>query len=119
MAGARLGAVVVPVGRVIGRRVASFADLERGGDYCYVEDNVVAVDPQTQEPIERRPTIFFLLPGARDEGTHGPIRAVHQIQSPPHVFRHCADGSIEARESIGAMPLWHGYLDEGHVWRDC
>ena len=108
-----------------GRRVATFAELERGGDYCLVEDNVVRVDPETQEPAERRPTVFFLLPTARDEDVHGPMRSVHQVQEPPHVFRHCDDGSIEIRESIGCGPAsstdtgyyWHGYLDEGHIWR--
>lgn len=107
---------------MIGRRVATFAELERGGDYCFVADNVVRVDPETQEPIERAPTIFFLLPGARDEGTVGGMRSVHQVQEPPHVFRHCADGSLEVRESIGCGEppyYWHGYLDEGHAWREC
>lgn len=111
---------------MIGRRVATFAELERGGDYCFVADNVVRVDPETQEPIERRPTIFFLLPMARDADVPLWARSVHKVCEPPHVFRHCDDGSIEVRESIGCGSraegepyYWHGYLDEGHVWREC
>jgi hypothetical protein len=43
------------------------------------------------------------------------------------VFRECPDGSLEIRESISNLLRgdadghtddgWHGYLDEGHVWR--
>jgi hypothetical protein len=92
---------------VIGRRVATVGDLERPGDYCgpligYTGDV---------------PAVFFLLPnGAKEPGQKG-RGSVHHVVSPPHQFRECADGSLEIRESIGAMPLWHGYLDEGHVWR--
>jgi len=45
--------------------------------------------------------------------------------SPPHTFRECPDGSMEIRASIGhTVPgqdelNWHGYLDEGNVWREC
>lgn len=50
------------------------------------------------------------------------------VEFPPHTFRECADGSIEVRASIGlygpapadgSPPSheWHGFLDEGHVWR--
>lgn len=108
----------------LGRRVEARADLERGGDYCYVEHDSYRVDPDTQEVVEWRPTIYFLLPGARDEDTDPPKRSWHKVCEPPHVFRHCADGSIEVRESIGcgSQPeggyYWHGYLDEGHVWRE-
>lgn len=104
------------------RRVETFADLELAGDYCFIADNVVRVDPETHEPVERRPTIFFLLPVAREADIPSWARSVHQICEPPHVFRHCDDGSIEVRESIGCgeQPYyWHGYLDEGHAWRDC
>lgn len=43
--------------------------------------------------------------------------------SPPHTFRECADGSLEIRASIGHTGEnetlnWHGYLDEGNVWRE-
>ena len=45
------------------------------------------------------------------------------VEFPPHTFRECDDGSVEVRASIaiyGAPRVhdWHGYLDEGHVWRD-
>lgn len=105
---------------MIGRRVDSRDALEQGGDYCLVPDAVLRVDPETQEPVERRPTIFFLLPAARDEGVVPGMRSVHKVCEPPHVFRHCADGSIEVRESIacGLPRYWHGFLDEGHVWRE-
>ena len=53
---------------------------------------------------------------------------LHHVCSPPHEFRECPDGSLEIRASIGAVRtpqdppgdhfVWHGYLDEGHVWRD-
>jgi hypothetical protein len=62
--------------------------------------------------------VFFLLPNARDADAPPGQRAVHHVTSPPHIFRECADGSLEIRASIGAMPWWHGYLDEGNVWRE-
>jgi len=97
---------------MIGRRVSAFDDIEQPGDYCYalVEENGTEV-----------PNIWFLLPIARDEGVPNAARAIHRVASPPHKFRFCDDGSIEVRESIGAGPspyYWHGYLDEGHVWRE-
>lgn len=106
---------------MIGRRVDSIAELTQPGDYCFDPEAVLRVDPETQEPIERRPTIHFLLPGARDADAVGGVRSIHKVCEPPHVFRHCADGSIEVRESIacGSPRYWHGYLDEGNVWREC
>lgn len=64
------------------------------------------------------PAVFFLLPNSRDPGAPPSARAIHHVVSPPHVFRECADGSLEIRESIGAKD-WHGFLDEGHNWRTC
>ena len=64
------------------------------------------------------PAVFFLLPIARDPGVPPSARSIHHVVSPPHVFRECADGSLEIRQSIGAKD-WHGYLDEGHEWRKC
>lgn len=89
--------------------------LEQAGDYC--------------GPVEgftgEKPAVFFLLPIARDEGVDPGARSIHHVVSPPHVFRECPDGSLEIRESIGAYGhdadagyVWHGYLDEGHVWRE-
>jgi hypothetical protein len=92
---------------VTGRRVQSIGEIERPGDYCgpvrgYTGD---------------KEACFFLLPNARDEGATGGQRSVHHVCFPPHTYRECPDGSLEIRASIGAMPFWHGYLDEGHVWR--
>jgi hypothetical protein len=73
-----------------------------------------------------RMTVFFLKPNARDPGAPPAARAIHHAVSPPHVFRECPDGSLEIRESLGdrheeiegeKSDGWHGFLDEGHVWR--
>lgn len=102
---------------VIGRRVATFDDIERAGDYY--------LGAATYPDGERR-MVWFLLPiheGATvyDRPTRG--SGLHGVSEPPWVFRECADGSIEIRESIACGrhdaegEYWHGYLDEGHVWR--
>lgn len=45
------------------------------------------------------------------------------MSEPPWTFRECDDGSIEVRDSIlcGARDpegeYFHGWLDEGNVWR--
>lgn len=70
------------------------------------------------------PAIFFLKPNARDADAPPSARAVQHITIPPHTIRECADGSLEIRASLGDMHAsgsdgWHGYLDEGHVWRKC
>jgi len=99
------------------RRVATFDDLERAGDYTGPHPVVY--------PEGDRPSVWFLLPvhtgpdmfgdGAQGSGIHG-------CTEPPWRFRECSDGSLEIRESIGcgdaaAGYYWHGYLDEGNVWR--
>lgn len=43
---------------------------------------------------------------------------IHHVISPPHTFRECEDGSLEIRNSIGGQPRWHGFLDEGNIWRE-
>jgi hypothetical protein len=83
------------------------------GDYC---------GPVAQ-PNDSSTSVYFLLPGARDEGVQGPMRAIHRVAQPPHTFRECEDGSLEIRASIGCHNpdgsfYWHGYLDEGHQWRE-
>lgn len=107
---------------MIGRRVATVADIELPGDYSGPYPGYTGPD---------RTDVFFLLPIARDEGVRPEARSLHHVTSPPHVFRECADGSLEIRNSIGAGVLiesadgdvrdggyyWHGYLDEGHSWR--
>lgn len=77
------------------------------------------------------PAVFFLKPNARDVDAPAIARSIQHVTSPPHTFRECPDGSLEIRNSIGDMhgsyyvdgvehqgsDGWHGYLDEGHVWR--
>lgn len=72
-----------------------------------------------------KPAVFFLLPNARDDDAPAGARSLHHVCEPPHSFRECPDGSLEIRESIASrtmidgqdVMLWHGYLDEGHIWR--
>ena len=101
---------------MIGRRVSSWAEIERPGDYF---------GPTTE--YTEIPAVFFLKPNARDEDASPGARSVQHVCSPPHTFRECPDGSLEVRESISNLLRgdmdgrtddgWHGYLDEGHVWR--
>lgn len=102
---------------MIGRRLpvdGQHPAPEQPGDYCgpvmgYTGD---------------KPAVFFLKPNSRDPGAPARARSVQHVTSPPHVFRECADGSLEIRNSISdtdgkdsVSDGWHGYLDEGHVWR--
>jgi hypothetical protein len=89
------------------RRVQSLAEIERPGDYFGPDTGYTGGVP----------AVFFLLPNAREAGAPPGQGSVHHVCSPPHTFRECPDGSMEIRASIGAMPFWHGYLDEGNVWR--
>lgn len=104
---------------MIGRRVASFDEIERAGDYYLGQ-----IDDHGE--VKRR--LWFLLPIHEGETVYDrPTRGsgLHGISEPPWVFRECDDGSVEARESIACGrsepegEYWHGYLDEGHVWRTC
>lgn len=71
--------------------------------------------------------VWFLLPThkGKDKFDHVDEHSgVHGITSPPWTFRECSDGSLEARASIGCIRAgeppsyyWHGYLDEGNIWR--
>jgi hypothetical protein len=103
---------------VIGRRVATLAEIELPGDYCgpvrgYTGD------------LE---ACFFLKPNARDEGAPAHSRSLQHVVFPPHTYRECADGSLEIRPSISNLIRgdtdgrtddgWHGWLDEGHAWRE-
>lgn len=107
---------------MIGRRVASFDDLERAGDYFGPTDEVAGED---HHPTGAR-GVWFLLPiheGADkfDRPTRG--SGLHRVTEPPWTFRECPDGSLEIGGSIACGrpdpegEYWHGYLDEGHVWR--
>jgi hypothetical protein len=102
---------------VIGRRVQQFADITRPGDYF---------GPARGYTGESE-ACFFLKPNARDEGLPPRTRSVQHICFPPHTYRECPDGSLEIRPSISNLCAgdvggntddgWHGWLDEGHVWR--
>jgi hypothetical protein len=72
------------------------------------------------------PAVFFLKPNARDPGVSALAQSVQHATSPPHTFRECMDGSLEIRASLGDTHKvgdfimsdgWHGFLDEGHIWR--
>jgi hypothetical protein len=99
---------------VKGRRVTTVADLTQPGDYCGPIKGYTA----------DKEACLFRLPIAADTPE---ARALHHVTFPPHTYRECADGSLEIRASIGAYGfrhpnqhghLWHGYLDEGHIWRE-
>lgn len=93
---------------LVGRRVATVAEIEQPGDYCGPLKGYTG-------GLE---ACFFLLPNApMPRGTHGGHGSIHHVTFPPHTYRECEDGSLEIRASIGAQPWWHGYLDEGHRWR--
>jgi hypothetical protein len=112
---------------LVGRRIATvdgeipkaWWDDIRPGDYC---GPIIGYTGELA-------AVFFMKPNARNPDTPPHGRGVQHVTSPPHVFRECADGSLEIRESIsdrrshpddpskGASDGWHGYLDEGHRWR--
>lgn len=96
-----------------GRRVPvtgldPYTQVTQAGDYCGPDDG---------RYTGGIPAVWFLLPIARDESVpNAGARALHHICSPPHVFREEPDGSLTARESIGAGHggyYWHGFLTEG------
>jgi hypothetical protein len=102
---------------MIGRRVGSMTGIEQPGDYFgpavgYTGD---------------LPAVFFLKPNARDEAAPALAHMVQHVCAPPHAFRECPDGSLEIRPSISNLMRgdtdgrtddgWHGFLDEGHSWR--
>lgn len=100
---------------MIGRRVGSVGEVTQPGDYF----------GPTTSYTGGVPAVFFLKPNARDPDVPPRARSIQHVTFPPHAFRECPDGSLEIRNSIGSMvggdPAtddgWHGYLDEGHVWR--
>lgn len=103
--------------RYPGRRVQALADVERPGDYF----------GPTTSYTGSIPAVLFLKPNARDPDVPPRSRSVQHVCSPPHEFRECDDGSLEVRASISNLLRrdatgqsddgWHGYLDEGHWWR--
>ena len=98
---------------MIGRRVHDFTEIEQPGDYF------------GPEKLDGTETCWFLKPNARDPDVPPRARSVQHVNFPPHTYRECPDGSLEIRNSIGNLiggdpgtdDGWHGYLDEGHVWR--
>jgi hypothetical protein len=91
-----------------GRRVAHRGEIRDAGDYY---------GPDKGECTGGSPAVWFLLPNARDEKTHGAGRSMRHVVSPPHTFTEEPDGSLTIMNSIGAMPHWHGFLIKGD-WRD-
>ncbi len=90
---------------VTGRRVASPGEIERPGDYSGPVSGYTA----------GKEACFFSGPRCGHLG---------HVTFPPHAYRECPDGSLEIRASIlihphGDCAAWHGYLDEGHAWREC
>lgn len=101
---------------MIGRRVGSVEEITQPGDYYLNEHGTAGADDRA---------LWFWLP-KNDPNRFEGIPQLNRITEPPWVFRECADGSIEVRESIltyestpEAEPFWHGYLDEGNNWREC
>lgn len=100
-----------------GRRVSSMAEIEQPGDYYGPDASYTGAVP----------AVFFLKPNARGEGAPPRARSVQHVCSPPHTFRECPDGSLAIQPSISnrlrgdttghSDDGWHGYLDEGHIWR--
>jgi hypothetical protein len=93
--------------------------LERPGDYC-------GPFPIIYGPGDERKVVWFLLPlhegaGRFDRPTPG--SGLHGVYEPPWTFRECGGGSLEIRASIACGrgspdgEYFHGYLDEGNIWR--
>jgi hypothetical protein len=82
--------------------------IKEAGDYC---------GPDRGEYSGGVPAVHFLLPIARDAVVpRSEARALHHVQSPPHVFREEPDGTLTIRNSIGAGHggyYWHGFLTAG------
>lgn len=97
------------------RRVDSLDLVEEPGDYFGPTDGY------TGDKL----AVFFIPPNGMEITERWPHGRVHHVTSPPHVFRECGDGSLEVRQSIGCLRTdgedgysWHGFLDEGNVWRE-
>jgi hypothetical protein len=101
---------------MIGRRLPLDTPLDSWpdwlpGDYCGPRTYIDANNVEHLALWFRPPT-----------GTH-----LAHVEFPPHTFRECEDGSLEVRASIAIYNVdgsdrvhdWHGFLDEGHIWREC
>lgn len=109
---------------MIGRRVQTFDELAKAGDYFGPTNETDGQD----NPTGKR-GLWFILPIHEGEDVYNrdkPGNGLHRITEPPWTFRECDDGSLEVRASIlcgrtnqNQQGYWHGYLDEGHSWRSC
>lgn len=101
------------------RRVASFDELEKAGDYT-------GPHPVEMGSLSQGRVVYFLLPIHKgktkfERPTVG--SGVHGVYEPPWVFTEFDDGSLQIRESIACGrhdpggEYFHGYLDKGNVWR--
>lgn len=100
-----------------GRRVSSFDEIELAGDYQLHEVTV-------GKDVKRALTFLLPIHQGADKFDHASEGSgIHMITEPPWTFRECDDGSVEVRASIlcgrtdDSPGYWHGYLDEGNVWR--
>lgn len=121
------------------RRVATMSEIQQPGDYSGPTGEVNQADEIVGLGV------WFLLPTADPEdpyrrgGAHfdpelspeenrarwaaGRHNGLHRVAEPPWKFRECPDGSLEIRESIACGwgdpegEYFHGFLDEGNVWR--
>ncbi len=96
------------------RRVASFDDIERAGDYS-------GPHPIDLKDGKESRVVWFLLPihkGADKFDRPEEGSGLHGVYEPPWTFRECPDGSLEIAPSIASgLPVyWHGYLREGNTW---
>lgn len=66
-----------------------------------------------------KPSVWFKLPIADDDGVPESAIGPRLVCSPPHVFTEEHDGTLTIRESIlakgwqGEPDVWHGYLTNG------
>lgn len=96
-----------------GRRVKTFNEIQKPGDYCG------PISGYTGDKL----AMFFLKPHARDKDTPVHGRGIQHIVFPPHKYIEEADGSLTIEPSIGdtrgdgreGSDGWHGYLRKG-VW---
>ncbi len=102
------------------RRVETFDNIEKAGDYCGPKSIYLSGGKKGR-------VVWFLLP--IHEGKHvyeRPTRGsgLHAVYEPPWSFRECSDDSVEIRASIACGrhdpegEYFHGFLDEGNIWRE-
>jgi hypothetical protein len=99
--------------------VPTFDEIEQPGDYS-------GPHPVTLSGGAEGRVVWFMLPlheGETKFDRPTPGSGIHGVYEPPWEFRECPDGSLEVRASIACGrgskdgEYWHGYLDEGHQWR--